>query len=61
MAVSHTPSQLHPAEVVDAAYINAGAIESLRRGSDPSIRTNPRMPTIEELAGLLRAGYEGAR
>ena len=26
---------------------------------DPSIRTNPRMPMIAELASLLEAGYEG--
>ena len=26
---------------------------------DPSIRTNPRVPTIAELVDLLRAGYEG--
>ena len=26
---------------------------------DPSMRTNPRMPMIEELAGLLTAAYEG--
>ncbi len=27
--------------------------------ADPSIRTNPRMPMIEELASLLTAAYEG--
>ena len=27
--------------------------------ADPSIRTNPRMPMLEELASLLKAGYEG--
>ncbi|MGZ5332065.1 MAG: bifunctional acetaldehyde-CoA/alcohol dehydrogenase [Solirubrobacterales bacterium] len=27
--------------------------------SDPSVRTNPRMPMIAELAGLLQAGFEG--
>jgi acetaldehyde dehydrogenase/alcohol dehydrogenase len=27
--------------------------------SDPSGRTNPRMPMLEELASLLKAGYEG--
>jgi acetaldehyde dehydrogenase / alcohol dehydrogenase len=27
--------------------------------SDPSIRTNPRMPMLEELASLLRAAFEG--
>jgi acetaldehyde dehydrogenase/alcohol dehydrogenase len=27
--------------------------------SDPSVRTNPRMPMLEELASLLTAGYEG--
>ncbi len=27
--------------------------------SDPSIRTNPRMPMLEELAGLLSAAFEG--
>ncbi len=26
---------------------------------DPSIRTNPRVPTVAELLDLLRAGYEG--
>ncbi len=27
--------------------------------ADPSMRTNPRMPMLEELAGLLTAAYEG--
>jgi acetaldehyde dehydrogenase/alcohol dehydrogenase len=27
--------------------------------SDPSLKTNPRIPLIRELADLLRAGYEG--
>jgi acetaldehyde dehydrogenase/alcohol dehydrogenase len=26
---------------------------------DPSLRTNPRMPMVDELIGLLRAGYAG--
>jgi acetaldehyde dehydrogenase/alcohol dehydrogenase len=37
------------------------ALPDLTRAAfeDPSLRTNPRMPLIVELAGLLRAGYEG--
>ncbi len=37
------------------------ALPDLTRAAfeDPSLRTNPRMPLITELAGLLRAGYEG--
>jgi acetaldehyde dehydrogenase / alcohol dehydrogenase len=37
------------------------ALPDLTRAAfeDPSLRTNPRMPLISELAGLLRAGYEG--
>ena len=37
------------------------ALPDLARAAfvDPSIRTNPRMPLIAELVGLLRAGYEG--
>jgi acetaldehyde dehydrogenase/alcohol dehydrogenase len=27
--------------------------------NDPSMRTNPRIPLLDELTGLLRAGYEG--
>lgn len=27
--------------------------------SDPSIRTNPRMPMLEELAALFTAAFEG--
>ena len=27
--------------------------------ADPSMRTNPRMPMIEELAGLFSAAWEG--
>ncbi len=26
---------------------------------DPSIRTNPRIPMIREVVGLLEAGYSG--
>ena len=26
---------------------------------DPSLRTNPRMPLLHELTGLLEAGYSG--
>jgi acetaldehyde dehydrogenase / alcohol dehydrogenase len=38
------------------------ALPDLTRAAfeDPSVRTNPRMPLISELAALLRAGYEGA-
>ncbi|HEX6458217.1 MAG TPA: bifunctional acetaldehyde-CoA/alcohol dehydrogenase [Thermoleophilaceae bacterium] len=38
------------------------ALPDLTRAAfeDPSLRTNPRMPLIGELAGLLRAGYDGA-
>ncbi len=37
------------------------ALPDLTRAAfeDPSIRTNPRMPMIAEIAGLLRAGFEG--
>lgn len=37
------------------------ALPDLTRAAfeDPSMRTNPRIPLITELAGLLRAGYEG--
>jgi acetaldehyde dehydrogenase/alcohol dehydrogenase len=39
------------------------ALPDLTRAAfeDPSVRTNPRMPLISELAALLRAGYEGAQ
>jgi acetaldehyde dehydrogenase / alcohol dehydrogenase len=38
------------------------ALPDLTRAAfeDPSLRTNPRMPMIAELAGLLRAGFEGS-
>jgi acetaldehyde dehydrogenase/alcohol dehydrogenase len=37
------------------------ALPDLVKGafSDPSIRTNPRMPMLEELAALLAAAFEG--
>jgi acetaldehyde dehydrogenase/alcohol dehydrogenase len=37
------------------------ALPELTRAAfaDPSLKTNPRIPMIKELAGLLRAGYEG--
>jgi len=27
--------------------------------ADPSLRTNPRMPMINEIIGLLRQGFDG--
>jgi acetaldehyde dehydrogenase/alcohol dehydrogenase len=37
------------------------ALPDLARAAfmDPSLRTNPRIPLVSELVGLLRAGYEG--
>ena len=37
------------------------ALPDLARAAfmDPSIRTNPRIPLVDELVELLRSGYEG--
>jgi acetaldehyde dehydrogenase / alcohol dehydrogenase len=37
------------------------ALPELARAAfmDPSVRTNPRIPMVAELADLLRAGYAG--
>lgn len=45
---------------VDAAEFEASIPDLLRTAfEDPSIRTNPRMPLLGELEGLLRAAYGG--
>ncbi len=44
-----------------AAVEFEGALADLARAAfmDPSVRTNPRIPTVAELIELLRAGYAG--
>jgi acetaldehyde dehydrogenase/alcohol dehydrogenase len=55
----HMPRTLREAGIPEDAFIPA--LPGLARAafSDPSIRTNPRMPLISEITELLRAGYYG--
>lgn len=53
------PTTLKDAGVDEAEFEEA--LPELARAAfaDPSLRTNPRMPMLEELVGLLRRGYYG--
>jgi acetaldehyde dehydrogenase/alcohol dehydrogenase len=53
------PRTLADAGVDEAAF--EAALPELTRTAfaDPSLRTNPRMPMIGELLGLLRQGFDG--
>lgn len=53
------PRSLRDAGVAEDEF--EAALPGLVRGAfmDPSIRTNPRIPLIGELMGLLRAAYDG--
>ncbi len=55
----HLPRTLKDAGVDEAAF--EAAIPDLARAAftDPSLRTNPRMPMIAELVELLQAGFHG--
>jgi acetaldehyde dehydrogenase/alcohol dehydrogenase len=59
LVTARMPRSLAAAGVDQQAF--EAAIPELVRGAfeDPSIRTNPRMPMLRELEGLLRAAYAG--
>jgi acetaldehyde dehydrogenase / alcohol dehydrogenase len=59
LAVLQMPRSLRDAGVTEDSFLEA--LPELARStfSDPSIRTNPRMPLIEEIMDLLRAGFYG--
>ena len=53
------PRTLKEAGVAEAEF--EAALPDLARTAfaDPSLRTNPRMPMINEIIGLLRQGFDG--
>lgn len=53
------PRTLKQAGVGEDEYLAALPELALASFADSSVRTNPRMPLIEELTDLLRAGYYG--
>jgi acetaldehyde dehydrogenase / alcohol dehydrogenase len=55
----HLPRTLKEAGVGEDEYLAALPELALASFADSSMRTNPRMPLIEELTDLLRAGYYG--
>jgi acetaldehyde dehydrogenase/alcohol dehydrogenase len=55
----HLPRTLKEAGIGEDEYLAALPELALASFADSSMRTNPRMPLIEELTGLLRAGYYG--
>jgi acetaldehyde dehydrogenase/alcohol dehydrogenase len=55
----HLPRTLKEAGVDEDEYLAALPELALASFADSSMRTNPRMPLIDELTDLLRAGYYG--
>jgi acetaldehyde dehydrogenase/alcohol dehydrogenase len=57
----HMPRTLREAGVGEELFVEARDDLARAAFSDPSMRTNPRMPLIREIVDLLDAGYYGTR
>jgi acetaldehyde dehydrogenase / alcohol dehydrogenase len=57
LAAVHMPRTLREAGVSEEAFVDARQDLARAAFSDPSMRTNPRMPLIQEILELLDAGY----
>ena len=56
----HMPRTLKDAGVDEEEFLGSLSEVTMAAFTDLSIRTNPRMPLLSEVAQLLRAGYYGA-
>jgi acetaldehyde dehydrogenase / alcohol dehydrogenase len=61
LTLLHLPRTLQEAGVVETQFLDALPAVARAAFSDPSMRTNPRMPLLDELSALLRAGFYGAQ
>ena len=56
----HMPRTLKDTGLAEEEFLGSLSEVTMAAFTDLSIRTNPRMPLLTEVTGLLRAGYYGA-